>query len=138
LKGKNIGNNAMVITNVEKLTGLKFCRKSELDFRILDHHTERFNKHCEQYNDKFHKKLKLKPSLAFLPQIMKNEAVQFILIKYGNLAVKILYYLVSSYIINEFETLNDTYISNNGTKAFVPQIMEINYILWKYIITLWK
>jgi hypothetical protein len=58
LKGSVI-NLPMVITNVEKLTGLRFCSKCVLGFRISDSHRGRFNKHCEECDDKFHKKLKL-------------------------------------------------------------------------------
>jgi NADH pyrophosphatase NudC (nudix superfamily) len=50
-------NHAMVIINVEKLTGLRFCSKCGIGFRISDHHTERFNKHCNECDGSFIKSL---------------------------------------------------------------------------------
>jgi hypothetical protein len=70
-------NLAMGITNAEKLTGFLFYSKCELGFRKSDHHTERFTKHCEECDGRFHKKLKLNSSLAFVPHIMKNKALQY-------------------------------------------------------------
>jgi hypothetical protein len=66
LKGSVI-NHAMVITNVDKLTELRFWSKCVLGFRTSDHHKNRFTKHCEECDGKFHKKLKLNSSLAFIP-----------------------------------------------------------------------
>jgi hypothetical protein len=66
LKGSVI-NHAMAITNVEKLTGLRFCSKCGLGFRTSDHHIERFNKHYNECDGKFDIKLKLNSSLALVP-----------------------------------------------------------------------
>jgi hypothetical protein len=68
----------MVITNVEKLTGLRFCSKCGLGFRTSDTQRAIFDKHCEECDCKFHKKLKLNSSLAFVTHIMKNKAFQYI------------------------------------------------------------
>jgi hypothetical protein len=120
LKGKGdptIINHAIIITNVEKLAGLRFCSKCGLEFKTTDHHRDRVNKHCNDRNGKFHKKLKLNSSLEFVPHIMKNNVFQFMLSKYGNLAVKDLYHPVSSFITYDFETMNNTHVDNNNTKA---------------------
>jgi hypothetical protein len=69
----------MVITNVEKLTGLRFCNKCGLWFRTSDSNRVRFTKHCEECDGKFHKKLKLNSTLAFVPHILKNKALQYML-----------------------------------------------------------
>jgi hypothetical protein len=78
LKGSVI-NHAMVISNVEKLTGLRFCSKCGLGFRTSDHDTEKFTKHCEECDGTVPKKLKLNSYLAFIPHIMKNKALQYML-----------------------------------------------------------
>jgi transcriptional regulator NrdR family protein len=72
---KSVINHSMVITNVEKLTRLRFCSKCGLGFTTSDTHRARFNKHCEECDGKFHKKLKLNSSLAFVPRIIKNKAL---------------------------------------------------------------
>jgi hypothetical protein len=92
-------NHAMVITNVEKLTGLRFCSKCGLGFRTSDHHRARFNKHCEECDGKFHKKLKLNSSLAFVPHIMKNKTLQYMLAHKSELKK---YKSVPSYITYDF------------------------------------
>jgi hypothetical protein len=69
----------MVITNVEKLTGLRFCSKCGLGFRTSDTQRAKFNKHCEECNGKFHKKLKLNSFLSFATHIIKNKALQYML-----------------------------------------------------------
>jgi NADH pyrophosphatase NudC (nudix superfamily) len=46
-------NHAMVITNVEKLTRLRFCSKCGLGFRTSDSNRARVNKHCEECDGKF-------------------------------------------------------------------------------------
>jgi hypothetical protein len=71
LKGVVI-NHAMIITNIEKLTGLRFCNKCGLGFKTSDHHRDRFTKHCEVCDGKFHNKLKLNSSLEFDPHIIKK------------------------------------------------------------------
>jgi hypothetical protein len=104
----------MVITNVEKLTGLRFCTKCGLGFRTSDHHRDRFTKHCEECDGKFHTKLKLNSSLAFVPHIMKNKALQYMLSHKIDLKN---YKPVSSYITYDFETMNNTHVDNSNTKA---------------------
>jgi hypothetical protein len=52
-------NHAMVLTNVEKLIGLRFCNKCGLGFRTSDHHRDRFSKHCDECDGKFHKSVNL-------------------------------------------------------------------------------
>jgi hypothetical protein len=91
----------MVITNIEKLIGLRFCPKCSLGFRTSDHHRERFNKHLEICDGKFHKKLKRKPSVIFAPQITKNKTLQYVL------AHNILqsYKPIKSYITYDFKLI---------------------------------
>jgi hypothetical protein len=113
LKGLII-NHAMAIINVEKLTGLRFYRKYGLRFRTSDHHRDRFTKHCEDCDGKFHKKLKLNSSLAFVPHIMKNKALQYMLSHKIDLKN---YKFISSYITYDFETMNNTHVDNSNTKA---------------------
>jgi hypothetical protein len=104
----------MLITNVEKLTGLRFCSKCGLVFRTSDTHRARFYKNCEECDGKFHKKLKFNSSLAFFPHIMKNKALQYMLSHKVELKN---YKPVSSYITYDFETMNNTYVDNSNTKA---------------------
>jgi hypothetical protein len=104
----------MVITNVEKLTGLRFCSKCGLGFRTSGHHRDRFMKHCEECDGTFHKKLKLNSSLAFVHHIMKNKALQYMLAHKIDLKN---YKPVSSYIIYDFETMNNIHVDNSNTKA---------------------
>jgi hypothetical protein len=110
----NIINHSMIITNVEKLTGLRFCSKYCFGFRTSDHHTERFIKHCKEYDGKFHKKLKLNSSLALVPHIMKNKALQYMFAHKIELKK---YSPVSSYITYDFETMNNSHVGNSSTKA---------------------
>jgi hypothetical protein len=104
----------MTITNVKKLTGLRFCSKCGLGFRTTDHHRDRFTKLCEECDGKFQKKLKLNSSLAFVPHIMKNKALQYMLsykIELKN------YTPVSSYITYDVENMNNIHVDNSNTKA---------------------
>jgi hypothetical protein len=71
-------------------------------------------KHCEECDGKFHKKVKLNSSLAFVPHIMKNKALQYILTHKIDLKN---YKLISSYITYDFETMNNTHVENDQTKA---------------------
>jgi hypothetical protein len=95
----------MVITNVEKLTGLRLCSKCGLGFRTSDHNTDRFNKHYIECDGKFHKKLKFNSSLAFVPHIMKNKALQYMLSHKVDLKN---YNPVSSYITYVFDKMDKT------------------------------
>jgi hypothetical protein len=112
LKG-NIINYAMVITNVEKLTGLRFCNKYNLKFRTSDTHRARFNKHCNYCDVKFHMKLKFNSFLAFVHHIMKNKAFQYTLVHKTDVKA---YKHVSSYITYVFETMNKTHVDNSKLK----------------------
>jgi hypothetical protein len=104
----------MVFTNVEKLTGIRFCSKYGLGCRTSDSNRVRFNKHCEECDGKFHTKLKLNSSLAFVPHIMKNKVLQYMLAHKIDLKK---YKPVSSYITYDFETMNNTHVDNSNTKA---------------------
>jgi hypothetical protein len=64
-------NLAIVIINDEKLTGLRFFSKCGLGYRTSDTQRAIVTKHCEECGGKFHKKLKLNSSLAFVPHIIK-------------------------------------------------------------------
>jgi hypothetical protein len=99
----SIINHAMIITNAELLTGLRFYGKCGLGFRTSDTHRARFNKHCEECDGKIHKKLKLNSSLAFAPCIMKKNALQYMLSHKVDLKN---YKPVSSYITYDCETMN--------------------------------
>jgi hypothetical protein len=95
----SIINHAMIITNVEKFTGLRFVSKCVLEFRTSDHHRDRFTKHYEECDGKFHKKLKLNSSLALILHFMKNKTLQYMLAHKIELKK---YRPVSSYITHDF------------------------------------
>jgi hypothetical protein len=90
------------------------CGKYGLGLRLSDHHTERFTKHCKECDGKFHKKLKLNSSLEFVPHIMKNKALQYMMSHKSDLKN---YKPVSSYITYDFETMNKTHVDNINTKV---------------------